>query len=42
MKSVIIGGIEYEQENFDYTMTELANLAAADNLDVVVEVRQNI
>ena len=42
MKSVIIGGIENEQINFDYTMTELANLAAADNMEVVGEVRQNI
>lgn len=42
MRTVIIGGIENEQPNFDYTMTELANLAAADHMDVVSEVRQNI
>lgn len=42
MKSVIISGIENEQANFDYTMTELANLAAADNFDVIGEVRQSL
>lgn len=42
MKSVIIGGIENEQLNFDYTMEELANLANADNMEVVGEIRQNI
>lgn len=42
MKSVIIGGIENEQSNFDYTMEELANLAHADNMEVVGEIRQNI
>lgn len=42
MKSVIISGIENEQANFDYTMTELANLAAADNFEVIGEVRQSL
>lgn len=42
MKSVIIGGIENEQSNFDYTIEELANLAHADNMEVVGEIRQNI
>ena len=42
MRSVIIGGIENEQPNFDYTMTELGSLAKADNMDVVGEVRQYI
>lgn len=42
MKLVIIGGIENEQSNFDYTMEELANLAHADNMEVVGEIRQNI
>lgn len=42
MRPVIISGIENEQLNFDYTMEELSNLAYADNLEVVGEIRQNI
>ena len=33
MTPVIIAGIENEQENFDYTMAELASLAEAANME---------
>lgn len=41
-KRVLITGVSNRQTNFDYTMRELGELARADNLEVVGEVRQNI
>ncbi|WP_204122508.1 GTPase HflX [Lacticaseibacillus mingshuiensis] len=41
-EKVIVSGISRMQENFDYSMTELKNLAAANNYDVVGEIRQNL
>ncbi len=38
---VILGGVNLGTENFDYTMSELAQLAAANNLDVVDTIVQN-
>ena len=40
-EKVIITGISKQQTDFDYSMTELGELAAANNYDVVGEVRQN-
>lgn len=40
--NAIVAGISRRQPNFDYTMTELANLAAANNYVVVDSVRQNV
>lgn len=41
-KKVLITGVSQRQVNFDYTMRELGELARADNLEVVGDVRQNI
>lgn len=41
-KKVLITGVSQRQTNFDYTMRELGELARADNLEVVGDVRQNI
>ncbi|MBC2288957.1 GTPase HflX [Listeria welshimeri] len=41
-KKVLIVGISQKQKDFDYSMEELANLAAANNMEVVGEIRQNI
>lgn len=41
-QNVIIAGVSHLQENFDYSMEELAKLAASDNLNVVTQVRQNL
>ncbi|ARM72405.1 GTP-binding domain-containing protein [Listeria monocytogenes] len=41
-KKVLIVGISQKQKDFDYSMEELANLAAANNMIVVGEIRQNI
>ncbi|HAK1610357.1 TPA: GTPase HflX [Listeria monocytogenes] len=41
-KNVLIVGISQKQKDFDYSMEELANLAAANNMEVVGEIRQNI
>ena len=41
-QNVIIAGVSHLQENFDYSMEELAHLAAADNLKVVTQVRQHL
>lgn len=42
MTSVIIAGIENEQENFDYTMAELASLAEAANMKVTRQFKQKL
>lgn len=42
MTPVIIGGIERQEENFSYTMDELAALAAADHMEVVADIRQRL
>lgn len=42
MIPVIIAGIENQQSNFDYLMQELAELAYANNMQVVSEVRQKL
>ena len=42
MTPVIIAGIENEQENFDYTMAELASLAEAANMEVTRQFKQNL
>lgn len=42
MTSVIIAGIENEQENFDYTMAELASLAEAANMKVTRRFKQKL
>ena len=41
-ENVLIAGISRQQPDFDYTMTELGELAKADNYTVVGEVRQNL
>lgn len=41
-EKVLIVGISQKQKDFDYSMEELANLAAANNMEVVGEIRQNI
>ena len=41
-ENVLIAGISRQQADFDYTMTELGELARADNYTVVGEVRQNL
>ncbi|HAB7254581.1 TPA_asm: GTPase HflX [Listeria monocytogenes] len=41
-RKVLIVGISQKQKDFDYSMEELANLAAANNMEVVGEIRQNI
>ncbi|WP_125702729.1 GTPase HflX [Lacticaseibacillus daqingensis] len=41
-EKVIVTGISRGQENFDYTMQELAELARANNYEVVGESRQNL
>ena len=40
-KKVLVTGVSQNQANFDYTMLELAELAKANNMVVVGEVRQN-
>lgn len=42
MTPVIIAGIENEQENFDYTMVELASLAEAANMEVTRQFKQKL
>lgn len=42
MTPVIIAGIENEQENFDYTMAELASLAEAANMEVTRQFKQKL
>ncbi|WP_461218132.1 GTPase HflX [Lapidilactobacillus salsurivasis] len=39
---VIIGGLSHGKASFEYTMTELTELARADNLEVVDRVTQNL
>ena len=41
-KNIIIVGVSGNQENFDYSMTELKELAFANQLKVVGEIRQNL
>ena len=41
-ENVLITGISRQQPDFDYTMTELGELAKADNYTVVGEVRQSL
>ncbi|WP_261807001.1 GTPase HflX [Lapidilactobacillus luobeiensis] len=41
-EQVIIGGLSHGKASFEYTMTELAELARADNLEVVDRVTQNL
>lgn len=41
-EKVLVTGISRQQANFDYTMTELAELARANHYEVVGEVRQNL
>lgn len=41
-EKVIVAGISRQQDNFDYTMTELAELARANNDVVVGDSRQNL
>ena len=41
-QNVIIAGVSHLQENFDYSMEELAHLDAADHLKVVTQVRQHL
>lgn len=41
-KRVLVTGVSKRQDNFDYTMIELGELAKANNLNVVGEVRQNV
>lgn len=41
-EKVLIAGISRQQDNFDYTMTELGELAKANNFEVVGESRQNL
>lgn len=40
--NVIIAGVSHLQKDFNYTMEELAQLAAANNMNVVADMRQNI
>lgn len=42
MTPVIIAGIENEQENFEYTMAELASLAEAANMKVTRQFKQKL
>ena len=42
MTPVIIAGIENEQENFDYTMAELASLAEVANMEVTRQFKQKL
>lgn len=42
MIPVITAGIEAQQENFDYLMDELAELAKANSMSVVADVRQRL
>lgn len=42
MTPVIIAGIENEQENFEYTMAELASLAEAANMEVTRQFKQKL
>lgn len=41
-KKVLIVGVSQKQKDFDYSMEELANLASANNMKVVGELRQNM
>lgn len=41
-RQVILAGLDQQNENFDYEMTELANLAAANNMTVVGRVVQKL
>lgn len=41
-ENIIIVGVSGNQENFDYSMTELKELASANQLNVVGELRQNL
>lgn len=41
-QKVVIAGITRRQENFEYTMTELKELAKAANYEVVADVRQKL
>lgn len=41
-KNIIIVGVSGNQENFDYSMTELKELAFANQLKVIGEIRQNL
>ncbi|EPC39665.1 GTPase HflX, partial [Lacticaseibacillus paracasei subsp. paracasei Lpp229] len=41
-ENVLVTGISRQQPDFDYTMTELGELAKADNYTVVGEVRQSL
>ena len=42
MLPVIIAGLENDYENFEYKMDELSSLAYANNMEVVVSVKQKI
>ena len=42
MTSVIIAGVEQEQENFDYTMQELASLVQAAGMEVTRRFKQKL
>ena len=41
-RQVILAGLDQQNENFDYEMTELANLAAANNMTVVGQIVQKL
>ena len=41
-EKVLVTGISRGREDFDYTMTELVELAKANNYEVVGELRQNL
>ncbi|MBU7567477.1 GTPase HflX [Weissella hellenica] len=41
-RQVILAGLDQQNENFDYEMTELANLAAANNMIVVGQLIQKL
>ena len=42
IRQVILAGLDQQNENFDYEMTELANLAAANNMMVVGQIVQKL
>ena len=42
IRQVILAGLDQQNENFDYEMTELANLAAANNMTVVGQIVQKL
>ena len=42
MIPVIIAGLENDYENFEYKMDELSSLAYANNMEVIVSVKQKL